>query len=174
VARRTIVLISSGIVLLVAGAAAAITLWPKPATPLFSAPILDQANFDIYYPGGAATGSSDWVINRTATTYDKSSGVLSIHGAQNGTSTTMVLTEQATPGVFSDVPTQYSKMLSSLNEYNELQTPFGTIALTHPTELAGGQTAVVNKGSTLVFARPSANLSDGQWQAFFNSLRIFR
>ena len=65
-------------------------------------------------------------------------------------------------------------MLTSLNEYNELQLGFGTVALTHPEELNGGQAAVANKAGTLIFAKPSTDLTDGEWGDFFGSLRIVR
>jgi len=136
--------------------------------------ILDEANFTIFCPQTNAKSQSAWQLQRDRTTYDKESGVLTLHAVQKSTGKTVLLNEQPTPGAFNDVPTQYSKMLTSLNEYNELQLSFGTVALTHPEELKGAQAAVANKAGTLIFAKPSTNLSDGEWKAFFESLRIVR
>jgi CxxC motif-containing protein (DUF1111 family) len=46
--------------------------------------------------------------------------------------------------------------------------------LTHPKELSGGQSAVANKAGTLIFAKPSVNLTNDEWKDFFESLRILR
>ena len=136
--------------------------------------ILTEANFTIFYPSIAAKTASDWQLEKDLTTYDKSSGVLTLHALQASTGRQIVLNEQPVPGAFTDVPTQYSKMLTTLNEYNELQLGFGTVALTRPIELNGGQAAVANKSGTLIFANPSADLTDGEWQSFFEGLRIVR
>jgi len=141
---------------------------------IISKQILAQANFTIFYPSTAAKTASDWQLEKDITTYDKSSGVLTLHALQASTGRRIVLNEQPVPGAFTDVPTQYSKMLTSLNEYNELQLGFGTVALTHPEELNGGQAAVANKAGTLIFAKPSTDLTDGEWGDFFGSLRIVR
>jgi hypothetical protein len=141
---------------------------------VISKQILSEANFTIFYPNIANKTASNWQFEKDLTTYDTSSGVLTLHALQASSGKRIVLNEQPVPGAFTDVPTQYSRMLTTLNEYNELQIGFGTVALTHPKELNGGQTAVANKAGTLIFAKPSADLTDDEWSNFFGSLRIVR
>lgn len=141
---------------------------------IISKQVLDDANFAIFYPLTTEKSSSTWQLQRDRTSYDKQSGVLTLHALEESTGRMILLNEQPTPGAFNDVPTQYSRMLTSLNEYNELQLSFGTVALTRPAELKGAQAAVANKAGTLIFAEPSVNLSDDEWKVFFESLRIVR
>lgn len=141
---------------------------------IISKRILNEANFTIFYPRNATKNTNDWQLEKDRTTYDKNSGVLTIHAVQPSTGKQIILNEQPVPGAFTDVPTQYSTMLTTLHEYGELQLGFGTVALTHPQELKGGQAAVANKAGTLIFAKPSVNLTNDEWRDFFESLRILR
>jgi hypothetical protein len=86
----------------------------------------------------------------------------------------LYITEQNTPDPFNDIPQYYPTLLGKLNEYSEIQTSIGTVALTHPTELKGGQSAVSNTHGTLMFVRPQNNLSDSQWKNFFNSIDVIK
>jgi len=161
-----------GIITVVGGAFVLLNIYEN--NTVISKQILSEANFTIFYPSIAAKTVNDWQFEKDLTTYDKSSGVLTLHSRQASTGKRIVLNEQPVPGAFTDVPTQYGKMLTTLNEYNELQLGFGTVALTRPIELNGGQAAVANKSGTLIFAKPSADLTDGEWQSFFEGLRIVR
>jgi len=175
--NRRSALILTVLMLGIIAAAGGVLLWWNNVNgnnTVISKQILSEANFTIFYPKVAAKTASDWQLEKDLTTYDKNSGVLTLHATQASTGKQIVLNEQPMPGAFTDVPTQYSKMLSTLNEYNELQIGFGTVALTHPKELNGGQAAVANKAGTLIFAKPSANLSDNEWKEFFQSLHILR
>ncbi len=136
--------------------------------------VLNSANFTLFVPQQDHKSDDAWNLVTLSAGYDKSSGVLSSSYKQTSSDTTITLTEQSTPDAFNDVPQQYTHVLDALNEYAEIQTSFGTIGLTHPTELKGGQTAVVNKSGTLMFAKPSANLTNEQWKQFFNTLQIIR
>ena len=169
----TLIILIAGVVLI--GGGVFIILRVHSSNPnIISKQILDEANFTIFYPNSDAKSVNQWQLQKDRSTYDKESGVLSLHAVQKSTGREIVLNEQPTPGAFNDVPTQYSRMLTSLNEYNELQLSFGTVALTHPEELKGAQAAVANKAGTLIFAKPSANLSDDEWKTFFENLRIVR
>jgi len=170
---RTKILIAALIVLALAGSALVLSRMFESQT-VISKQILDEANFTIFYPANASKSDTAWKLLKDRTSYDTGSGVLTLYVSQASTGKQITLNEQPTPGAFSDVPTQYSKMLTTLNEYNELQIGFGTVALTHPKELNGGQTAVANKAGTLIFAKPSGNLTDNEWKDFFQNLRILR
>jgi hypothetical protein len=129
---------------------------------------MQKVSFPIYAPAADTT----WKLETARTSYDQQNGVLTLYLTHD--SAQIILTQQGTPQVFSDVPQQYSKMLATMNEYAELQTPFGAVGLTHPKELNGGQTAVVNKTGTLLFAKPNRDLSDAEWKEFFNNLQIYK
>lgn len=116
---------------------------------IISKQILTEANFTIFYPDETTKSASGWQLQKDHTSYNKDSGVLSIYALQASTGRQITLNEQPTPGAFADVPTQYSKMLTMLNEYNELQIGFGTVALTHPKELNGAQAAVADRKSVV-------------------------
>lgn len=139
---------------------------PEPQTSLIPTSINEKVSFPSYVPSNDA----HWVLDSSKTSFDQESGVLSLTFTQGSRS--IVLTQQASPQVFSDVPQQYTKMLSSMNQYAELQTAFGAVAITHPKELNGGQAAVINKSGTLIFAKPNQELSDEEWKVFFNNLRL--
>ena len=173
--RRTIITIAivvAGASLLAVGAV--VLKDTLDARTIISKQILEEANFSIFYPATTEESDAAWVLQKDRTSYDKESGVLSLYVSQHSTGRQIILNEQPTPGAFADVPTQYNKMLTTLNEYNELQIGFGTVALTHPKELNGGQTAVANKAGTLMFAKPSADLTDSEWRDFFEKLRLLR
>lgn len=175
--KQRIIIISVVILLSVCLAAGgALLLRQKSVTdqPVISKQILAEANFTIFYPAGVAEDTNAWQLQKDSSNYSKQSGVLTLYAVQPSTGRQIVLNEQPTPGAFADVPTQYSKMLTTLNEYGELQLGFGTVALTRPKELNGGQAAVANKAGTLIFAKPSVNMTDDEWRDFFESLRILR
>lgn len=165
------------IVVICMGTGAAVTyylLHEKQKPTIIDSQILENANFTMFYPGDAEQTADGWVLQQERTNYDKTTGVLTLHTIQNGRNRSIILTEQSLPGVFNDIPSQYSKMLTTMNEYSELQTSFGAVALTRPKELNGGQAAVISKSGTLIFAKPSVDLTDDVWRDFFESLRIHR
>lgn len=139
-----------------------------PTNSLIPTQISQKLSFPVYVPDNNST----WNVDVAKTSYDQQSGVLSLY-LENHTAQ-ITLTQQATPQVFSDVPQQYAKMLSTMNEYLEIQTSFGTVALTRPKELNGGQTAVVNKTGTLLFAKPNRDMSEDEWKNFFNNLHSYK
>ncbi len=114
----------------------------------------------------------DWELETSTITYDKTQGILTLNFIGDANKITVI--EQLTPDVFTDIPNYYTILLSKLRIYSEIQTPVGTVGLTKPEELNGGQTAVLNSGGTLMFYRPEKNLSDDQWRKFFSSLVIIK
>jgi hypothetical protein len=173
--HRTVIILAVALLCIVVLASGAFILVGRlKSQTVISKQILDQANFTIFYPPDKTGTISAWKLQKDRTGYDKESGVLTLYISQASTGRVVTLNEQPTPGVFADVPTQYGRMLDTLNEYNELQLGFGTVALTHPKELNGGQTAVANKAGTLIFAKPSSSLTDTEWGNFFQNLHILR
>ena len=126
----------------------------------------EAASFPVYKP----SSDSCWQPSASGAAYDTASGVLTL--SLKNTDNTLVLTQQSSPQVFSDVPQQYARMLATMNQYAEVQTSFGAVALTRPKELNGGQAAVINKTGTLLFAKPTQDLNNEQWTEFFNNLQL--
>jgi hypothetical protein len=71
-----------------------------------------------------------------------------------------------------DIPAAYTKLLSSLNQFDSFDSPNGTVALTHPKELNGAESAVMNAKGTLLFVRPNGNVSSDDWRRLFNNLHV--
>jgi hypothetical protein len=113
-----------------------------------------------------------WSLDKSITTYDKSAGVLTLHFTNS--SNKITATQQVTPDPFTDIPNYYSILLNKLFVYEEIQTSIGTVALTRPEELKGGQTAIINTSGTLMFYSPDKDLSSAQWKQFFTSLIVIK
>jgi hypothetical protein len=109
-------------------------------------------------------------IDRGSAKYDSSLKVLSFTGLVDGKN--LVIAEQPTPEQFVDIPAAYEKVLGSMNDYSDFDTTMGTVHLTKPDELHGGQTAVLNAKGTLLFAKSASGLSTDQWRQFFNSVTV--
>jgi hypothetical protein len=156
-----------------AGAGSEAFIHSRSDKPVISKEIAQQVHFSVFYPM-SDTGQPLWQISKDKTSYDAENGVLTMISTRPNSSTTVTLTQQMIPDAFKDVPTQYAKMLNSMNQYQEIKSQFNTVTLTRPKELKGGQTAVVNKGDTLMFAKPSTDLTDNEWQSFFDTFRKMR
>jgi hypothetical protein len=71
-----------------------------------------------------------------------------------------------------NIPGALGKFVEAMNNYQSFETTVGTVHLTKPKSQNGKQAAVLNIKGTLLFARAESNLSDDQWQAFFNHLQV--
>lgn len=131
--------------------------------------IAQHVAFQIYVPSPT---NKSWSALEPSVRYNSQTSVLSITTQTQAKTNDIILDEQPTPDVFTNIPQYYQSLLSKLNEYGQIQTNFGSAYLTHPTELHGGQTAVLNSSGTLLFARPLRSLSKSQWTAFFNDLIV--
>jgi len=131
--------------------------------------ILKKTAFSVFTHDSS---DNSWNLEKSSTVYDKATGVLTLHFTN--TNNKITASEQVTPDAFTDIPNYYSILLSKLHEYAELQTSIGKVALTHPEELKGGQTAVINTSGTLMFYHPDKELTQDQWKQFFNSMIVIR
>ena len=86
----------------------------------------------------------------------------------------MLISEQATPQVFNDIPEYYPKLIEKLNGYSDFDSVLGKVSLTKPKELNGAQSAVFNGKGTLMFVRPNQSLSDDDWRQFFDQMTIWK
>ena len=81
----------------------------------------------------------------------------------------LAMAAQPTPEAFHDSAEVYPQLLNKMHQYKDLETSIGRVTLTMPEELKGQQSAVAHLRGTLIFAKPSANISDAQWQEVFNN-----
>jgi hypothetical protein len=129
-------------------------------------PIASKITFVIFYP----TNDSVVKVDRDTIKYDTGNGLLSfVARMPNGTK--IILSEQATPESFVDILPAYTALIERLQGYSSFETPNGKVSLTHPKELQGLQSALMNAKGTLMFARPEKNISDADWHRIFNSLQ---
>lgn len=137
-------------------------LKPKPPIPKS---ITSQANFIILVPISPAI-----VIDSKSAGYNSSLKLIDYNVTMQGVKT--VVSEQPAPSVFTDVPATYEKTLASMNQYSQFDSLEGAVYLTKPQQLAGKQAAVLLSKGTLMFVKPSSDLTDDQWRQFFNSLVV--
>ncbi len=117
-----------------------------------------------------APNQSDIIANRESVKYDQSIKLLSYKVLFKGNDTTVSI--QPTPDGFSDTPQVFAAFIEKLRGYDSFDSKNGTVHLTHPVELKGGQTAVMNSKGVLFFAKPTNDLSLEDWKTFFNNLTI--
>ncbi len=115
---------------------------------------------------------ANWSIKQDSVRYKDA--VLSFRATDPESTNEMSITQQSTPEVFTDVPQYYPTLLDRLNRYKTFESANGVVYLTKPTELKGAQQAVMNSKGTLMFAHPVRNMTDDEWQRFFNSLESFK
>ena len=82
----------------------------------------------------------------------------------------ITISEQAYPDVLI-----YDKLSNSINPYSEVGTLYGKVTLGRPKDGGGRQAAVDNyTNSTLIFAQPTSDLGDADWQQLFNNLDLVK
>lgn len=137
-----------------------------------SQPILSQITdkkltFPLFWP----TKDSTITASKQSVKYDPSVKLISYNAITNN-GVRLIITEQETPTSFSDIPQVFSKLVETMSQYGVFDSQNGTVYLTHPKELKGGQAAVMNSKGTLMFVKPITALDDDSWKVFFNSLQI--
>ncbi len=162
--RTARLLVATGAILLICVGSATAWVMTHREAPLLPPRITEQASFVMYVPG------SDWQTDAEEATIRN--GVLTLHASRGNDS--LIITQQAIPEVFDDVPQYYPQLISRLNKYASFGTVNGTVYLTKPKELNGQQQAVLSNNGTLLFAHPSHNLDSDSWRRFFNSLIIVK
>lgn len=137
-----------------------------PKNPLPST-VRKQANFVILAPV-----SGPVKVDRESAKYDTALKLLSYKSMFNGVK--IVVSEQSTPDSFIDIPQVYDKVVANMQEYSKFDVIAGTVHLTRPKDLGGKQAAVINTKGTLLFAKPTSDLSNDQWRLFFKSVDTLR
>lgn len=137
--------------------------------PPISPAIQKQVSFGIYFP----TEKAVYKVDKKTIDYNVQQALLtySIY-LTNGTK--VIVNQQATPESFVDIPQAYDKFVTALQSYSSFESVNGKVSLTHPSELHGSQSAVLNGKGTLLFASPSKSMSKEDLQKLFNNLQILR
>ena len=86
--------------------------------------------------------------------------------------TELIITQQATPENFTDIPQLYDKTVEAMKPYGSIDTKQGKVTLTTPDKSNNNQVAVMNNHGTLVFVRSEKDLDNDQWRQFFNGLQL--
>jgi hypothetical protein len=152
-------------VLMVAGAVAYVTM--RQTGSLLPGSIRTVMTYPVLFP----TKTTDFNVDSKTIHYDASAERLTFRGQGPG-GMQIDFSEQATPQSFVDIPQAYDKLTSSLQEYDTFDSINGKVSLTHPKELGGDQSAVMNAKGTLLFARPNHGLSSEAWRQLFNNLVV--
>jgi hypothetical protein len=137
----------------------------RPQVPL-PVDITKQLSFPLVYP----PTKTSYTMDKKSASYSASAKVLIFHAKADNLDLT--ISEQATPDTINDIPEYYPKLIEKLNGYSDFDSLNGKVSLTHPKELNGGQTAVFNGKGTLMFVKPSHDMSNDEWRTFFNSLVV--
>lgn len=130
------------------------------------AKVLSQADFGVWYP----PAKNGYTLDASTIQYKVTGSDKLITFVVRKGSANLSFTEQAVPESFTDVPQVYDKLIERLRGYSTFEGVNGKVDLTRPEELGGGQTAVMKARGTLVFVRPSDNLSVDDWRVIMNGL----
>lgn len=138
-------------------------LWPKSVA--FSDAVLKASDFAVFVPNSKAI-----IIDPDTVKYNSQDKVVAFTVTIGQTAA--VVSEQATPEQFTDIPQVYDKVLSSMRQYQSFEVPLGKVYLTRPAEQQGKQAAVMNTKGTLMFVKPTTDLTEDQWRDLFLNLKI--
>jgi len=84
----------------------------------------------------------------------------------------LVISEQAMPDQFVDIPQAYDKFLQQLPTYSSFQSINGNVHLAKPANLHGITLAVMDGKGTLMIVRPNKTIADDDWRRFFNDSKV--
>lgn len=131
--------------------------------------IKQQLSFVVLYPSGGG-----FTIDKGSWKYDNSLGLLSYLVTDKNDNAKLTISEQSSPPEFSEVPASLDTLTNKLNAYIDFDSLQGHAYLTHPAELKGGQSALMNTKGTLMFAKPNKSLNEASWRRFFNELEFIK
>ena len=135
-----------------------------------NSPIPKDISSQLKFSPFLASGDAKVLGAVSDVSYSASSEVLAYNLNYDGVK--MVVSQQPTPESFTDVPQVYDELLKKLNSQESFEVSIGKVSITLPTELKGGQTAVMNSKGVLMFVKPDKNLTRDQWRDFFSKLKL--
>jgi len=135
--------------------------------PLISADIRKQINFAIMVP------SDNSLVDKKTVKYDPSKKILSF--LCDSFNSKLIVSEQAFPDQFVDVPQAYDRFLQQLPTITSFEVINGQVNLAKPENLNGKTLAVMNGKGTFIFVHSQTkDLNENQWRTFFNSMDIIK
>jgi hypothetical protein len=144
-----------------------IWLWPAPPSPVPS-DIKSQLNFPVLYPKKFTVDNSSWKYNNDSKilTFTIKSGNYSV-----------VLTEQKVPLEYRDDLAAYNRFIGSLRPISNFNSSLGTVSLVNfvtsgDYQPITGGAGILKTKDTLLIVHPSHSLSNDEWQALFNAMKI--
>lgn len=147
----------------------AIHFWPGPPSlvPPYVRTQASLAHFSIIYP-------SDFSIDASSWKYLPDQKSVQFKATKNGTG--VVFTEEATPLAYQNDVASYNRFIGSLRPRANFDVPLGTVSIsnfvTQGDYQVVGETGILNTNGTLLLAHPDKNVSDDDWRALFESLKI--
>ena len=136
--------------------------------PLFTSAVRRQVQFAIVAPYDSAL----LTVDRGSVRYDATTGLLSFSVYFGRGTTRLSFSEQPTPGGLGTTPGLYDKLMVKLNTYMSIDSRLGVLSLAHPTELSGGQSALLSSHGSLVVIRPNATLGEADWRHIAAKLEV--
>ena len=133
----------------------------------FSKQIRKQVAFTIFYPDEELTG---YKIKRETVKYDTATKVLSYVISGQATPNSFIVSMQASPEVFADVPEYYPKFIEKLSPVASFDSKVGKVTITQSPNLKGDQSAVLYSQGSLLFVRGKAMPTD-EWRKFFIGMK---
>ena len=131
--------------------------------------VLNQAAFGVWYPAANPLG---FKVDRGTVKYSVNGQDKLVTFVAHSPTNNLSFTEQSVPDSFNDIPQLYDKIIEKLRAYSTFDSVNGTVSLTRPEELKGGQTAVMKAKGTMVFIRPDKDLSADDWRRLVNDLNF--
>ncbi|MFI5240738.1 MAG: hypothetical protein ACHQUB_03460 [Candidatus Saccharimonadia bacterium] len=161
---RTLIIFSLCIIVIALISAFGLVYFSSPIPPS----IRRNVSFGIFYPK-----SSNYHCQRSSFAYDPQAKIVTYVCSNASLRLNLNITEQASPDGFVDAPQAFETLINKLQNYASFDSVVGKVYLTHPVELNGGQTAVMDGEGTLVFIRPTNAISEDNWRKLFNSLNLY-
>lgn len=163
--KRTKVIVSAAILILVCAMGLILFLYLKSKDNIIPQSDKKEIDFVVYWPSDSLSNPQKSTVK-----YDAKTGVLSYIDYLD--SHRVVINQQATPSVFNDFSNYYSTLINHLNNYETLSTNIGNVYLTLPPNSNNSDTAVSNNHGTLLFASSPVKLTDSEWLHLFNGFKV--
>lgn len=145
----------------------AVGIWYLHNNSLIPRNIQKQINFAILVPSKTVSK-----VEKRTVKYSSTNKVLSFQSEYEGAS--LVISEQAFPDQFVDIPQAYDQFLNQLPTITSFGSVNGQVNIAEPPNLHGLTLIVMNTKGTFIFIHPSKNITENSWREFFNNLVVVK
>jgi hypothetical protein len=160
--KKLNVLVMGSVLLLIAVLILSWRLWLSSSSPSIDETLKKQASFTVYYPSDNQT---DVKVDDASTKFAMLEGEKVLNFVISIGNSKVTVSEQSYPDVL-----MYDKLASTFLNPSEINTSLGKVIVGRPKDAPQGQAAVMKTGDTLIFAKPSQDLSNQEWQLVFKAL----